>query len=128
MSMCIHFLQIDPIISATLVMIMTVLFSFRDGVVFATTRIAGVGVVVLAIGVGFGLAVIQVRLNLGPFRHMLLKTTNLSSTLVLSMAHRDTGRLLHCARSGHGRRICHDTRVQGGRPNAFRTRANVQEL
>ena len=78
--MCIHFFQIDPLISATLVMIMTVLFSFRDGVVFATTRIAGVGVVVLAIGVGFGLAVIQVRLNLGPFRHMLLKTTNLSST------------------------------------------------
>jgi len=40
-------------------MTLTVIFSFRNGVIFATTHIAGAGVVVLAIGVGFGLAVIQ---------------------------------------------------------------------
>ena len=47
--------------SAVLMMIMAALVSFHNGVVFATTHIAGAGVVVLAIGVGFGLAVIQVK-------------------------------------------------------------------
>ena len=57
----IHFFQIDPLMSAVLMMIMAALVSFRNGVVFATTHVAGAGIVVLAIGVGFGLAVIQVK-------------------------------------------------------------------
>ena len=57
----IHFsFQIDPLMSAVLLMILTVLFSLWDGAVSVATHIAGTGVVVLAIGVGFGLAAIQV--------------------------------------------------------------------
>ena len=49
--------------SAVLLMILTGLFSVCNGVIFAATHIAGTGVVVIAIGVGFGLAIIQVRLS-----------------------------------------------------------------
>merc|ERR1719322_2379142 len=50
---------IDPLMSAVLLMILTVLFSLWDGAVSVAPHIAGTGVVVLAIGVGFGLAAIQ---------------------------------------------------------------------
>ena len=56
------FFQIDPLMSAVLLMILTVLFSLWDGAVSVATHIAGTGVVVLAIGVGFGLAAIQVQI------------------------------------------------------------------
>ena len=90
-------------------MTLTVIFSFRNGVIFATTHIAGAGVVVLAIGVGFGLAVIQVKDNLSA--NVTLKNCPDILSLVVPMACGDISRLQHCARSGHGRRICHDERV-----------------